>query len=70
MKLPSDEENLALLAILRGGVIKVINSITTLIWWKTGSEIVVALIGATKLVNHHLLLFNLEHNETVAPLGF
>ena len=70
MKLPSNEENLALLAVLMGGEIKVIDCVTTLIWRKTGSEIVVALAGATELVNHHLLLLNLEQNETVGPLCF
>lgn len=70
MKLPCNEENLALLAILISGEIKIINRITTLIGRETGSEIVVALIRSAKLVDDNLLLLDLEEDETVGPLRF
>ena len=70
VKLPCNEENLALLAILISDEIKIINRITTLIGRETSSEIVVALIRSAKLVDDNLLLFDLEKDETVGPLRF
>lgn len=66
--LPCDEENLAFLAVLFGNEIEIVDSITTLIRWKTGGEIIVTVIRFPELINHNLLLLNLEQNETIAPL--
>lgn len=67
---PCNEENLALLAVLFGGEIEIIDGVAALICGQTGSEIVVAFIRPAELLHHNLLLLNFEHNEPVAPLCF
>lgn len=67
---PCNEENLASLKILCCCEIIIIDCITTLIGRQTGGEILITFIRLPELLHHHLLLLNLEHNETVAPLCF
>lgn len=70
--LPCNEENLAFLAILISGKIKIKDSIATFISRERGGESIIAFVWASKLLNHHLLnlLLNLEYNEPVVPLCF
>lgn len=70
--LPCNEENLAFLAVLISGKIKIKDSIATFISRERGGESIIAFVWAPKLLNHHLLnlLLNLEYNEPVVPLCF
>nr|ACU14642.1 unknown [Glycine max] len=67
---PSNEENSALLAILFSDKIKIINSLSTLISRKTGSEFIIAICRVTQLLHNNLLRFllNLKNDIPVRPL--
>ena len=69
--IPGNEVNLALLTILIGCKVVIIDSITTLIGGDGSSEIIIGFIGATDLVDGHLLhlLLNLEHYESIFSFG-
>ena len=62
---PGNEEDLTLLAVLIGGEIEVENGITTFISRQRVGKIIVGLIWHPKLINHHLLAFNLKGNKSV-----
>lgn len=69
---PSDEKDLALLAILRSGEIEVIDSIAALILRHAFGETVVSFFWIPNLIYRNLLslLINFEHNKPISSFCF
>lgn len=66
--IPCNEENLALLAILIGGEVEIEDGVTALVRGKGGGEGFVGFIGTTQFVDHDLMIYDLECDETVVSL--
>ena len=69
MHIPGEEEDLALLAVLIGYEVEVVDSVATLIWREAVCEFFVAVTGLTEPfhLDLHRLVVDLEHDEPEAP---
>lgn len=72
MCLPCNEIDLALLAVILGGEIKIIDCVSAFILGDGVFEIIVSLFWIPKLfdLNFLSLLVNLEHDVPISPLCF
>lgn len=72
MVVPRDEKDLALLAIILGGEIEIIDCVSAFVLRDRAGKIIVSFFWIPKLFYLNLLsrLINLEHDEPVSPLSF
>ncbi|CAA6668856.1 unnamed protein product [Spirodela intermedia] len=69
-QVPGDEEDLALVAVLVGDEVEVVDGVAALFGGEGGAEVVVGLLREADPLYRHLLdpLLDLEHYEPVVPL--
>ncbi|CAA7405762.1 unnamed protein product [Spirodela intermedia] len=69
-QVPGDEEDLALVAVLVGDEVEVVDGVTALFGGEGGAEVVIGLLREADPLYRHLLdpLLDLEHYEPVVPL--
>jgi hypothetical protein len=69
MELPGEEEDLALLAVLDGGEVEVVDRVAALVGGEAVGEVAVALVRSAEAVHLdlHVRVVDPEHDEPEAP---